>query len=256
MSSFARLSVLHCCFLLLGAAVSPAGAQSLAEVARVTSSEPSGVFGTQEFRSDSLKALPQWARVLASMEREWPAYRRCADDARACDSAVLESWRELIVAARGLNRLHQLDAVNRFVNRWPYKSDSEIYGLREYWATPSEFLSRSGDCEDYSIAKYYALRALGFGREDLRVVILMDQIRGIGHAVLAVYTGSDILILDSLSDLIVSHSRYKHYVPQYSMNETTRWAHLSPHLNPGAPDEGTPLNRLLAGRGNGATDSQ
>lgn len=50
--------------------------------------------------------------------------------------------------------------------------------------------------------------------------------RGIGHAVLAVYLADDILILDSLSSLIVSHSRYQHYVPQASMNETTRWAHF------------------------------
>ncbi len=43
---------------------------------------------------------------------------------------------------------------------------------------------------------------------------------------LAVYLADDILILDSLSNLIVSHSRYQHYVPQVSMNETTRWAHV------------------------------
>jgi predicted transglutaminase-like cysteine proteinase len=47
-----------------------------------------------------------------------------------------------------------------------------------------------------------------------------------GHAVLAVYALGDILILDSLTDLIFSHKKYRHYVPQYSMNETTRWAHF------------------------------
>ena len=87
-------------------------------------------------------------------------------------------------------------------------------------------MTRSGDCEDYSIAKYFALRQLGFNKEELRIVILMDRIRGIGHAVLAYYAKDQILILDSLSNLILPHSRYKHYVPQYSMNETTRWAHI------------------------------
>jgi predicted transglutaminase-like cysteine proteinase len=87
-------------------------------------------------------------------------------------------------------------------------------------------MNRSGDCEDYSIAKYFALRKLGFAKEELRVVILLDKIRGIGHAVLALYAKDEILILDSLSNLILPHSRYKHYVPQYSMNETTRWAHI------------------------------
>ena len=45
----------------------------------------------------------------------------------------------------------------------------------------------SGDCEDYAIAKFFALRQLGFGAEQMRIVILWDEIRGIGHAVLAVY---------------------------------------------------------------------
>ncbi len=61
-------------------------------------------------------------------------------------------------------------------------------------------------------------------------MVLRDRIRGVGHAVLAVYLGDDILILGSLSSLIVSHSRYKHYVPQVSMNETTRWAHLGGNM--------------------------
>ena len=61
----------------------------------------------------------------------------------------------------------------------------------------------------------------------MRVVIVMDRIRNIGHAVLAIYEKSDILILDSLSNVILSHSKYKHYRPQYSMNETTRWAHFT-----------------------------
>ena len=70
------------------------------------------------------------------------------------------------------------------------------------------------------------LRDLGLTNDEMRVVILMDRIRRIGHAVLAVYEPNDILILDSLSDLIFSHRKYRHYLPQYSMNETKRWAHF------------------------------
>ena len=120
----------------------------------------------------------------------------------------------------------KLHAVNRYFNRWPYKTDREVYGRGEVWASPEEFLVRSGDCEDFAIAKFFALRQLGFADDDLRIVVIYDQIRGIGHTVLAVYDPTDILILDSLSSFIGSHTRYRHYIPQYSMNETTRWAHL------------------------------
>lgn len=213
--------------------VSDAGrAQSLADlVAAARSSEataPSGagLFGSHEFRSGSLRALPQWLSVLRRFRGDRTRFAQCgAED--GCSSHDFRAWHEIIASARHLGEREKLHAVNRYFNRWPHRNDTEAYGLREYWATPSEFLVKSGDCEDYSIAKFFALRQLGFAPERLRVVILLDRIRNIGHAVLAVQMESDILILDSLSDLIVSHRKYKHYVPQYSMNETTRWAHVN-----------------------------
>lgn len=197
-----------------------------ADLGQAVLAAPGAVFGSIEFRSESLAGLPQWTRVLEEMEREQPAYDACAQDPARCTSPALRSWREMLEAAGGLGRRERLEAVNRHFNRSAYRTDRDLYGQNEYWATPSEFLARSGDCEDYAIAKYFALRQLGFGEDELRIVILMDEIRAIGHAVLAVYDEDEILVLDSQSDLILPHSRYKHYVPQYSMNETTRWAHV------------------------------
>lgn len=198
-----------------------------------------GLFGSVEIRSDSLAGLPQWTRVLERMRIEGPDFERCAADPAACTTPVLESWRAVIVGARALPRGETIKFVNDFFNRWPYKQDRAVYGSREYWASPREFITRSGDCEDYAIAKYFALRQLGFDKEDLRVVILVDEIRGIGHAVLAVRTAAafpkDRLVLDSLSNLLLPHDRYKHYVPQYSMNETTRWAHIGGFARETAP---------------------
>ncbi len=198
-----------------------------------------GLFGTTEIMSGSLKGLPQWTRVLGEMENERAAFAACARDAGHCGTPTLRNWSRIIREAAPLDRAGKIRAVNTFFNQWPYKEDREIYGRSEYWASPQEFMARSGDCEDYSIAKYFALRALGFDKQDMRIVILMDEIRGIGHAVLAVYEKDGIVILDSLSNLIMTHDRYKHYRPQYSMNETTRWAHLGGYDDaPAAPYKG------------------
>ena len=212
--------------LVAGVPVSPGHAQTLADLVEATQSTGAGVFGSLELKSSSLKALPQWRRVLASFPAERTAFDRCVADPAACTSQMQKSWRQMVQAAAKLAPREQLAAVNGFFNRWPYRHDAELYGRSDYWATPREFMSRSGDCEDYAIAKYFALRALGFDRDALRIVVLKDRIRGIGHAVLAVYLADDILILDNLSDRIFSHLKYKHYVPQYSMNETARWAHV------------------------------
>ncbi len=227
-----RLALIVICLAAL-AAPRPAQAQSLAAIL-ANSPPPAGdeapagdaLFGTLEFTSASLQALPQWRRILDDMVEESAAMIDCTADAAKCTSPALRSWRELQLLARGRGRMEQLHLVNEFFNRWPYKSDSEAFGQREYWALPTVFMSRSGDCEDYAIAKYFALRQLGFDKKELRIVVLYDGIRNVGHAVLAVYQDNDILILDSLSNFITTHTRYRHYIPQYSMNETTRWAHV------------------------------
>ena len=203
-----------------------AEAQTLQDFMKSTGSAGQALFGSTEISAAKLTALPQWARVLSKMKTERKQFRACLDSDAACTAAGLRSWREVVAETQGKPQLEVLKTVNGYFNRWPYRIDRELYGVSEYWATPQEFMKRSGDCEDYAIAKFFVLRDLGYANEDLRIVILMDRIRRIGHAVLAVYAMGDILILDSLTDLIFSHRKYRHYVPQYSMNETTRWAHF------------------------------
>ncbi len=233
-----RRGVTQCLVLIVfalaaSAAARPAEAQTLAAIVPGQPQAPGtqapagdALFGTLEFTSPSLQALPQWRRILDGMAEESSAMVDCTADSAKCTSPALRSWRELQLHALSQSRMDKLHTVNQFFNRWPYKSDAEAFGRREYWASPTAFMARSGDCEDYAIAKYFALRQLGFDKEKLRIVVLYDKIRNLGHAVLAVYDGKDILILDSLSNFITTHTRYRHYIPQYSMNETTRWAHV------------------------------
>jgi len=229
--------------ILAGLAPTGARSQTLADLANASRAAPTGLFGSTEIRSESLQGLPQWTRVLSIVRQDRAGFADCSRDAARCTTPTLRQWRQIITKAAGLDRKAQLKAVNDFFNRWPYKQDWELYGRREYWATPSEFMARSGYCEDYAIAKYFALRQLGWSKEDMRIVILMDRIRAIGHAVLAVYMDDRTLILDSLSNLILPHDRYKHYLPQYSMNETTRWAHIG-----GYRQQSQPVYRGLAAR--------
>jgi predicted transglutaminase-like cysteine proteinase len=187
-----------------------------------------GLFGSHEFRS-SLRALPQWTRVMASAEAQIKAMSSCDPERNSCSAAAL-SWQKLIHEARSQSVFEQLKTVNGYFNRWPYRLDIDVYGESEYWATPQEFLRLSGDCEDYSITKYYALKQLGLPVERMRIVLLIDTIRGIPHAVLAVKQGDETYVLDNLTDMLLPHRRYEHYRPQYSVNELYRWAHVAPDL--------------------------
>lgn len=176
------------------------------------------LFGTVEFRRP-LKKQQNWLSVL----------RRNAEDPVFTESRLLGpgiTWGELRAKAAGRSFAGMLDVVNRFWNAWPYRLDSEVWGREDFWASPAEFLSRSGDCEDYCIAKYFTLRELGVPAGDMRIVVVRETVRGAVHAVLAVYEGRQVHILDNLVEHVRPMRRVRNYEPYFSVNENGRWMHV------------------------------
>lgn len=191
--------------------------------AEASRSQPVRLFQTAAFRGN-FKALPKWKRVLAKAEAQVRALNTCTTG-KGCPPGAT-SWQRIMAQARGLAPMEQLKTVNAFFNKWPYRLDQDIYGTSDWWATPQEFLKLSGDCEDYAITKYYALRELGHSPDNLRIVVLQDRIRGIAHAILVVLLDGDAYVLDNVTSVVFSHSKYSHYVPYYSLNENYRWSHI------------------------------
>jgi predicted transglutaminase-like cysteine proteinase len=111
------------------------------------------------------------------------------------------------------------------MNRQRYLTDPRNYGVKDYWATPIQFLKRDGDCEDYAIAKFISLRALGFTNDMLRIVVLQDLNLRIGHAILVVYLDGRALVLDNQVRRVVPAETIRHYQPIYSINEQHWWLH-------------------------------
>lgn len=106
--------------------------------------------------------------------------------------------------------------------------------MSDYWASPSQFLSRAGDGEDYAIAKFVTLRRLGFGNDELRLVVLDDLNLGVAHAVLVVSESDRLLVLDNQISDVVDLRRILHYKAIYSINEE-RWAAASRQVTPPLP---------------------
>ncbi len=183
------------------------------------SAEKIDLFGKKEFKG-RIKSLPQWVEVL-SKNKNKPVF----NSSTKFNSL---SWDELKANWSKLSPMEQLKKVNLFWNKYPYRTDQQVYKTPDYWAAPYEFMKNSGDCEDYSIAKYFTLKELGFNVNDMRVAIVMETIRNIAHAVLVVYLNGDAYILDNLSNSVMSHKRLLNYDIQYSVNEKFRWGHVKP----------------------------
>lgn len=115
----------------------------------------------------------------------------------------------------------QLIEVNRFFNQFQYKSDMKLWGKEDYWATPEEFIGvNSGDCEDYVVAKYFALRALGVADERLYLTYVKAVRENMAHMVLSYFeTPKSIpLILDNYNQRILPASKRQDLLPVYSFN--------------------------------------
>ncbi|MFH1913788.1 MAG: transglutaminase-like cysteine peptidase [Pseudomonadota bacterium] len=204
---------------------------SLAAGGRVTLAADGGppsslLFGTVEFKGP-ITQLPKWTGVLDKM-KGWKGF---FEDPSMAGVPARQSWQALKGEIASAPPMDRVKAVNKYFNQWPYRLDQANFGQSDYWATPPEFMKKSGDCEDYSIAKFYALKELGFTGDDMRIVALRDTIRNIGHAVLVVYLDGDAYVLDNQTVMVLSHAKYKHYLPQYSVNERFRWMHVPPTGN-------------------------
>ena len=121
----------------------------------------------------------------------------------------------------------KLELVNNFMNQTPFVADLQHWGKEDYWATPVEFLStHGGDCEDYSIAKYFALRSLGVPDEKLRITYVKETvIYNEAHMVLAYFPAPDAepLVLDNINKSIRPASQRTDLLPVYSFNGSGLW---------------------------------
>jgi len=190
-----------------------------------TYGEP-GLLGSWEFASARLDALPLWRDVLRRIQNERPRIQNCDQDIDACTSPSMVAWRAKIKELQNEPIRQRVEAINRFVNHWPKHTDQKAYGKTDHWASPIEFLERSGDGEDFAIMKFSSLREIGLKNEQLRIVMVKDSLSGRAETILAAYIDDEILILSNQWPNVIRDDRATSYVPYISLNETTRWAHV------------------------------
>lgn len=139
-------------------------------------------------------------------------------------------WVYLVDQARSQPVAEQLSRVNEFFNgRTIFQSDIEVWHQSDYWATPLELLTRGrGDCEDFAIAKYVSLMALGIPQSQLRLIYVKARIEGTSqaHMVLGYYADSngEPQILDNLTGAIERASNRTDLTPVFSFNGEGLWA--------------------------------
>jgi len=137
-----------------------------------------------------------------------------------------KAWFKLMKPEGNDTEKETLKKVNRFFNMFRFIDDSKLWGVNNYWATPVEFIGvNGGDCEDYSIAKYFTLLELGIPDEKMRITMVKATNLKQYHMVLAYYDtpGAIPLILDNIDGKIKPATKRNDLIPVYSFNGSQLW---------------------------------
>jgi predicted transglutaminase-like cysteine proteinase len=142
-------------------------------------------------------------------------------------SALIEKFEAMFDEASELSESEKLKYVNDFFNsNIRFINDQALWKTKDYWATPYESLQRrAGDCEDYSLAKYFSLVKAGVPPEKLRIMYVKAVELRQAHMVLTYYSEPSAMpvVLDNLIGEIKPANQRKDLVPVYSFNATGFW---------------------------------
>lgn len=138
----------------------------------------------------------------------------------------INSWQSLIESMGSSSTDQKLLAVNAFFNQLEFVDDIDHWGREDYWATPLETLrTNGGDCEDFTIAKYFTLREMDVPETSMRLAYVRSLTLNQPHMVL-IYRkdpAADSLVLDNLVNAIVPAAQRNDLVPIYSFNTLGLW---------------------------------
>ncbi|MFC4656793.1 transglutaminase-like cysteine peptidase [Rheinheimera marina] len=139
----------------------------------------------------------------------------------------VNQWQVLLEQGRNEADWIRINKVNQFFNeRIEYKSDQAHWGKLDYWATPIETLgTAAGDCEDYAIAKYVSLRAMGVPDSKLRIMYVRALSVNEPHMVLLYLENENSipLVLDNLIKRVQPATRRPDLKPIYGFNAEGLW---------------------------------
>jgi predicted transglutaminase-like cysteine proteinase len=185
------------------------------------SDEPFGLF---TFRAPDGLLWSKWRAVETDIQAAAPALARCRAEPDRCTPAEAR-FVAIIKRAEVRQGRAKLELVNERVNATiHYTTDMAQWGVADLWSAPLDangkgsFDTGFGDCEDYAIAKYVALREAGMPAENLRLLLVRDNSVRLDHAVLAAHEDGHWLILDNRWTRLIEDSDARYFTPLFALD--------------------------------------
>lgn len=189
--------------------------------------------------------VEKWTEVWRQWNDEKRGLETCRDNRAQCTDPAAVAFLAIVDNARTLNGRAQIGVVNRAINLAIKPADDlAAYGLIDVWSPPLSTLARrSGDCEDYAIAKFVALLEAGVPPADLRLLIVRDVVLGEDHAIVAARHEDRWLLLDNRRLALLEDTQLTGYLPRFMLDAegARRYLDMSP---PAIEQSSTPVSTV------------
>jgi predicted transglutaminase-like cysteine proteinase len=173
-------------------------------------------FGLVPYTTPDGLLWTKWRAIQVDIGADTALLAACRADPDGCPSPVAVRLLRVVAAASQSEGAARLDVVNRALNaaiRWRY-------GVTEPWTAPLTTLAAGlGDCMDFSIAKYVALREADVAADDLRILIVWDGLARQYHAVLAARDKRRWLILDNRNTVLGEDVEFRNFLPLFAISD-------------------------------------
>ena len=153
--------------------------------------------GEEPFGSSSLQLADgplalTWQSIKVGVLADMARLALCRTQESTCSKAA-HALRAIVEEARSRDGLARVGYINRAINLAIKPAiDPSV------WQSALEtFSAGTGDCKDYAVAKYLALREVGFTEDDVKLVIVRDIPARQDHAIVTIRLNGDWLVLDN-----------------------------------------------------------
>jgi predicted transglutaminase-like cysteine proteinase len=195
------------------------------------SAEPFGLF-VSKVSAGALRE--KWLGVERKLDDERVQLALCDGDRERCVSPAALQLLAIVDNARARDGRARLGEINRAINlAIRPMSDLAQYGQVDVWSSPLvTFATGAGDCEDYAIAKFVALRLAGVSPDDLRIVVTRDTIHGEDHAVAVARLDDRWLTLDNRRMAMVEDTDVRNIRPLFviDQNDVMKYVDTAPAM--------------------------
>jgi predicted transglutaminase-like cysteine proteinase len=187
-------------------------------------------FGLPTVASAQGQLWNTWRELQMQMRAEQPVIARCGAEPDTCTSAAALQFIAIVKEGEHYQGLSRIGRINRAANYSIRQLDTtNPRGVRTRWSSPLDTLAGGGgDCKQYAVVKYAAMREAGFAPDDVRLVILGIRSTKETHAVVVVREGGRWVILDNRTLELADSRDLRNYLPLFALDHRGVWQFVLP----------------------------